>query len=128
MNPPRPHEVTPFFNLVLGYNNGVSFGMFNTDSIWNPLIFTAVALLIIAWLVRWLWHTRRWLTGVAIGFVIGGALGNVYDRLLYPGVVDFLDFHVGNWHWPAFNVADSGIVIGAVLLVAESLFAGREKS
>lgn len=128
MRPPRPIEVTPFFNLVLGFNTGVSFGMFNTDSMWNPLIFTGVALLIVAWLVRWLWRSQRPFTAVAIGLVIGGAIGNVYDRLLYPGVIDFLDFHAFGWHWPAFNVADSAIVGGALLLVGESLFASREKS
>lgn len=128
MNPPRVVPVTPFFNLVLGYNRGVSFGMFNTDSPWNAVVFTVIALAIVAWLLHWLSRTERKLTGFSIGLVVGGALGNVLDRLLHPGVVDFLDLHAFGWHWPAFNVADSAIVIGAVLLVVESLFTGRETS
>jgi signal peptidase II len=128
MNPPRAIPVTPFFNLVLGYNRGVSFGMFNSDGPWNAVIFTVIALAIVAWLLHWLTRTRRKLTGLSIGLVVGGALGNVLDRLRHPGVVDFLDFHAFGWHWPAFNVADAAIVVGAVLLVAESLFTGRETS
>jgi signal peptidase II len=127
MRPPRVLPVTPFFNLVMGWNRGVSFGMFNQDSPYNAWIFAGLALVIVAVLAVWLWRADRGLIGVAIGLIIGGALGNVVDRLRFGAVADFLDFHIGGYHWPAFNVADSGITIGAALLLADALFSRSEK-
>ena len=128
MNPPRITPVTPFFNLVMGWNRGVSFGLFNQDSPYNVWILTAVALRIVVALVFWLRKAERQMVVFAIGMVIGGAIGNVVDRLRFGAVADFLDFHVAGYHWPAFNVADSGITIGAGLLVLDALFAGPEKN
>lgn len=128
MQPPRAIEVTPFFNLVLAWNRGVSFGMFNTESSYGAMILIGVAMVIIAALAAWLWTAEHRWSAVAIGLVIGGALGNVVDRLQYGAVVDFLDIHGFGYHWPAFNVADAAICVGAGMLILESLFAGREKS
>lgn len=127
MQPPRIIPVTPFFNLVMGWNRGISFGLFDGDSVINVWILPLVALAIVAALVVWLRRVQgAWLVW-AIGLVIGGALGNVVDRLRFGAVADFLDFHVAGYHWPAFNVADSGITVGVTMLVLDSLFMGAEK-
>ncbi len=121
-------EVLPYFNLVRVWNYGVSFGMFNTDASYGPWMFVAVALAIVAALFTWLWRADNRLVAVALGLVIGGALGNIIDRIRWMAVFDFLDFHVGDWHWPAFNLADSGITVGVVLLLADGLLGGRRSS
>lgn len=127
MQPPRIIPVTPFFNLVMGWNRGISFGLFDGDSAVTVWILPLVALAIVAALVVWLRRVQgAWLAS-AIGLVIGGALGNVVDRLRFGAVADFLDFHVAGYHWPAFNVADSGITVGVTMLVLDSLFLGGEK-
>jgi len=127
MLPPRVIPVTPFFNLVMGWNRGVSFGMFNQHGPFNAWIFSGLALVIVGILLVWLWRAEGRLIGAAIGLIVGGALGNVVDRLRFGAVADFLDFHVAGYHWPAFNVADSGITIGAALLLADALFSRSEK-
>lgn len=123
MRPPRVIELTGFFNLVMGWNRGISFGLFNTASPYNAWILSAIALGIVAALAVWLGRARSPFLAAAIGLVIGGALGNVVDRLRFSAVFDFLDIHAAGYHWPAFNVADSAITVGAILLVVESLFA-----
>ncbi|MFQ6018578.1 MAG: signal peptidase II [Kiloniellaceae bacterium] len=128
MQPPRVIEVTGFFNLVLTYNFGISFGIFGGQGAWKPLGLSALALAVVAALLYWLWRQPERLLAVAIGLVVGGALGNVIDRLRFSAVVDFLDFHLGDWHWPAFNLADSAITVGVVLLVFDGLFGGRRNS
>ena len=123
--PPDPQhlaEVTGFFNLVLTYNPGVSFGMFQSDSPWQPYFLIALNLGVSAALLIWLYKQGVGLMPYAVGLVVGGAVGNAIDRLHKPGVVDFLDFHLAGWHWPAFNVADSAIVCGVALLIADGLF------
>jgi signal peptidase II len=121
MQPPRLIEVTSFFNLVLVWNRGISFGLFNNDSPWNSIILTAVALLISGGLAVWLTRVRRTGTAIAIGLIIGGALGNVFDRVRFGAVCDFLDLHAFGYHWPAFNVADAAISVGALILLYEAL-------
>ncbi|MGJ3260495.1 MAG: signal peptidase II [Rhodospirillales bacterium] len=128
MDPPRVIPVTPFFNLVLAWNRGVSFGMFAADSAWGPWLLTALACVIVIALAVWLWRTPSKLSVAALGLIIGGAIGNVIDRLQYGAVIDFLDVHAAGWHWPAFNVADSAICVGAAILVLESLFTRDETS
>ena len=123
MQPPRIIPVTPFFNLVLGHNRGISFGFFDGNSPLNQWLLSFVALTITAALVIWLARTDKPWVAVALGLIIGGAIGNVIDRLTGGAVVDFLDFHWGAHHWPAFNVADTGITMGAAALILESLFA-----
>nr|WP_295827166.1 signal peptidase II [uncultured Azospirillum sp.] len=127
---PVPHvvEVTSFFNLVLVWNFGVSFGTFAGGGALMPYILSAVAAVIAVCLIVWLKQAERRLIALALGFIIGGAVGNVVDRLMHGAVVDFLDFHLAGWHFWAFNVADSGISVGVVLLLIDGLFAGREKS
>jgi signal peptidase II len=116
-------EIIPgFFDLVMVWNTGVSFGMFGGDGALPPWLLSSVAVAISIMLFLWLQRVvLRW-TAVAIGLVIGGAVGNVVDRALWGAVFDFADFHVGGWHWPAFNVADAAIVIGVAGLLVESLF------
>jgi len=126
MNPPQRIEVTSFFNLVLAHNRGVSFGMFATGSETGKWILVAVATVISLFLVRWLWQARQPLSIIALGLIIGGAVGNIIDRVLIGAVVDFLDFHVAGWHWPAFNVADTAICIGAAGLIFDSIFSKEE--
>lgn len=126
MVPPRTIEVTSFFNLVLTYNRGVSFSLFNNDAAANPYIFSGLAVAIAIALVVWLRRIEYRLPALAIGLVIGGAVGNALDRVRFGGVVDFLDFHLQGNHWPAFNVADSAIVVGAGLLIIDALFRRRE--
>jgi signal peptidase II len=118
----RAIEVLPFFNLVTVWNYGISFGMFNSGSAGASIIFVILALAIVAALLFWLRSVTALLVAVALGLVIGGAIGNVVDRLRFGAVFDFLDFHVAGWHWPAFNLADSAITVGVVLLCIDALF------
>lgn len=127
MQPPRAIEITPFFDLVMVWNKGVTFGMFNTAPSWTRWGFTGLALAIVVALLLWLRKVEsRWLAA-SIGLVIGGALGNVIDRVRYGAVADFLDFHVYGYHWPAFNVADSAITVGVALLLIDA-WLGRKES
>lgn len=123
MDPPRLIPVTGFFNLVEVWNRGVSFGLFGVDSPWTPIILGGVALVITGVLLAWLRRVETPLLATALGAVIGGAVGNVIDRAIWGRVYDFLDFHVGGYHWPAFNVADSAITVGVVLILLDGLFA-----
>lgn len=126
MQPPRVIPLAPFFNLVLARNRGISFGMLHMDNEWGPWLLSALALAIVVWL--FLWQRRagsRWIAA-AVGLITGGAVGNVVDRIVQQGVTDFLDFHWGTAHWPAFNLADSAITVGVALLLAEALFIKRE--
>lgn len=121
-----PIAVTPFFNLVAVWNPGVSFGMFASYN--QPLILIALSLVIIAVLFVWLARNGFPMVAIALGLVIGGATGNIIDRLRYGKVFDFLDFHLAGWHWPAFNIADSGIVIGVVVLCIHGMFFEKKAS
>ncbi|MFO1128930.1 MAG: signal peptidase II [Rhodospirillales bacterium] len=127
MDPPRVIEVTPFFNLVYAWNRGVSFGVFNSDAGWNVWVLPLVALAICVALAIWLARSANRITTTGLGMIIGGAIGNVIDRLRFGAVFDFLDVHAAGWHWPAFNLADSAISIGVVLLVLDSLFSSGEQ-
>ena len=118
--------VAPVLNFALVANRGVSFGLFNTNQSLNALGFALIAALIIAALLVWLARTRDRLLQVAIGLVVGGAVGNIVDRLRLGAVVDFLDFHIGDWHWFIFNLADAAISIGVGLMVIDGLRGRRE--
>jgi signal peptidase II len=113
--------VTSFFNLVMVWNHGVSFGLFSEHR--QPYALIAVALAMVAFLMHWLKRAEHRFVAIAIGLVIGGAIGNVIDRLRFGAVADFFDFHVMGYHWPAFNIADSCIFIGVVVLLLESIVA-----
>ena len=126
MNPPQVIPVTDFFNLVLGFNTGVSFGLFGQAPAWLLMAFT---LAIVAGLLVWIHRSDSRLTASALGLVVGGALGNLLDRLRQGAVTDFLDFYIGSYHWPAFNLADVAIVCGGGLLLVESVLArGKTKA
>lgn len=114
--------VLPFFNLVLVWNRGVSFGMLSSTSAYGPLLLVVISLVIIGFLVAWLIRiTDKWLY-VAVCAIIAGALGNIIDRIRFGAVVDFLDLHAFGWHYPAFNVADSAIVLGIAFVLFDSIF------
>lgn len=122
MVPPRTIEIVPFFNLTLGFNTGVSFGMFRDLFVEQPLMLAGITVVIAAGLFVWAVRTTKRIEAFAFGLIAGGAVGNVVDRVRHGAVTDFLDFHVGDWHWPNFNMADVTITIGVVLLLAGSLW------
>ncbi len=114
--------VTSFFNLVLVMNPGASFSFLADAGGWQRWFFVGLALAICTWLLVMIRrHARERLMPAALVLVLGGALGNVIDRIRFGAVVDFLDVHLSGWHWPAFNVADSAISIGVVLLLWQQL-------
>jgi signal peptidase II len=115
--------LTSFFNLVLTGNRGMSFGLFNTNATMNTAIFTVLAAVIVIALVVWLRRAHNPVIRIALGMIIGGAIGNVIDRLMRGAVVDFLDFHIGAWHWYAFNLADAAICLGVIALLLDGLLA-----
>ena len=123
----RPIAVTPFFNLVMVWNRGVSFGMLDALGAVAPWLLSGLALAVVIGLLLWLRRSEHAMMAIGLGLVIGGALGNVIDRLRYGAVVDFLDFHLAGWHWPAFNLADAGICVGAGLIVVDGLLAPRRQ-
>jgi len=120
------HPVTGFFNLVLTYNKGAAFSFLAGASGWQKQFLTAVGILaslfILYLLAR---HGTQKLFSLALALILGGAVGNLIDRIAYGHVIDFLDFHWRGWHWPAFNVADSAIVGGAALLILDELLRVR---
>ncbi len=114
--------VTSFFNIVRAHNPGAAFSFLAGASGWQRWFFTAIgvgAAVFIVWLLRA--HAGQRLFSFALTLILGGAIGNVVDRLQHGYVVDFLDFHWAGWHFPAFNIADSGITVGAVLLILDEL-------
>lgn len=124
----RMIEVTPFFALVMVWNRGISFGLMNADLPYLRWLFVVLAAAIVVALALWLRHVSLWWLGAGIGLVIGGAVGNLIDRVSYGAVADFFDLHVAGYHWPAFNVADAAISVGVVLLLADALFVGPRRS
>ena len=120
--------VTSFFNLVLTYNPGAAFSFLSDQPGWQRWFLSGIAMvaaLLILFLLRKYQHEK--LFCLSLSLILGGALGNLYDRILLGHVVDFLDFYMGNYHWPAFNIADTAIVIGAALMIFES-FQSKESS
>ena len=122
----QPVPVMPFLNLTLTHNTGAAFSLLSDAGGWQRWFFAGltivVAIIIVVWLTR-LTAGLRWLAA-ALSLVLGGALGNLWDRLVIGAVVDFIDVYYGTWHWPAFNVADSAICVGAVMLVVSTLKEG----
>jgi len=121
--------VLPVLDLIMAWNYGVSFGLFQQDSAvgqWALVLFKVAAVVLIGW---WLWRAESRLTAIALGLIAGGAVGNGLDRILYGAVADFFAFHIttASWQfqWYVFNLADVGIVAGVGLLLYESLFGGR---
>jgi len=116
-----PITVTPFFNLALAWNRGVSFGMFSDGAV-GPWLFFAFSALFSVGLAVWLVRTDGTALRYGLGLMVGGAMGNAIDRMRWGAVADFLDVHAFGWHFWTFNVADAAISVGAALLIADSLF------
>ena len=119
-------RVVPGLDLVLVGNTGVSFGLFNRGFTWGPWIFSLVALAIVAVLVQALRRASRLLPVTGMGLIIGGAIGNLVDRIRLGSVVDFIDVHRGDWHWYVFNAADAAICVGVALLLLDGLLTRPE--
>lgn len=118
--------VTDFFNLVLVYNPGAAFSFLANHSGWQRWFFVILAAVICSWLIHLIWrHREECLQPGAFALVVGGAVGNVLDRLIRGKVVDFLDFHLAEQHWPAFNLADSAIFLGVVLMILAQVLESR---
>lgn len=116
----QSEAITSYFNLVMVYNKGAAFSFLSDQPGWQRYFFTAVsaiASLFILWMLKR--HPTQRLFCWALALILGGAVGNLIDRIAYGHVIDFLDFHVSGWHWPAFNVADSAITVGALLFVLD---------
>ncbi len=124
-----PNKITSFFNLTLMHNEGVAFSILADQSGWQRYFIAVVASLIVLWLLYWLRYNRSSLKlqNTALVLVIGGALGNIVDRIWLGYVVDFIELHYNGYYWPAFNVADSAIFLGAVLLIIDA-FKNKESN
>lgn len=118
----------PFFNLTLAYNEGAAFSFLSDEGGWQRWLFSGLALLVTLVLVVWMKRLRsdERLLAIALALIIGGALGNLVDRMLWGHVIDFLDLYYRQWHWPAFNLADSAIVLGVSLFILDTLRQGRK--
>jgi signal peptidase II len=118
----------PMFNLTLSYNTGAAFSFLSEAGGWQRWFFTVLALVISVALVVWiksLSQKERW-NAIALSLILGGAIGNVIDRIIFGHVIDFLDVYYQQWHWPIFNIADSAISIGVAILIFEGLFGNKE--
>ena len=122
-----PYDLSSFCNLVLVYNKGVSFGFFQNNHVFGKFSLILVALVLISWLVWALLKSQNPLEAFSYGLIIGGAFGNVLDRFIYGAVVDFLDFHLFHYHWPAFNMADSAIVLGVGIVLLQQFIDFKKK-
>jgi len=125
----RQVEILPFMNLTLMQNEGAAFSFLADAGGWQRWFFVVLTVVITVFLLRWLRslsEDERWLA-IAIALIIGGAIGNLIDRVQYGYVIDFLDFHALGWHWPAFNIADSAIFIGATIVVWDAIFGSDGK-
>jgi len=122
----RTIPVTSYLNFVLVWNKGVTFGILSRiGQHYMPYILVGIAAAILLLLGRWLWRTQSTLVALALGAIMGGAIGNVIDRLRYGAVADFLDFHYHDYHWYAFNVSDAAIVSGVALLLIDGMVRGK---
>lgn len=113
--------VNPFLNIVMVWNRGISFGMMNDYGASVALLFIGLAMIISLLLIIWIALSRSLFISFALSLIVGGAFGNVVDRVRFNAVIDFLDFHLAQRHWPAFNVADAAIVLGALLIMSHTL-------
>jgi len=120
----RPVELTSWLNMTLAHNYGAAFSFLNDAGGWQRWLFTGLASVVTVVLIVWLFRlpAREKLTAAALGLIIGGAVGNLVDRVNHGYVVDFIDVYYRDWHWPAFNLADSAITCGVILLLIDGLF------
>lgn len=126
MQPPRTYNILPVFDIVLVWNKGISFGMLSSHSSLAKWALVALAGALVLVLLNWLVKAESKLQAVGLGLIIGGAVGNIVDRLTYGAVVDFLSFHYGQYYFPAFNAADSFITIGVILLILDQIFGNKK--
>lgn len=123
-----PLAVVPGLNLTLTYNTGAAFSFLSQAGGWQRWLFSGFAIVISGILVTWLYRlprADRWLAA-ALALVLAGALGNLWDRLAYGYVIDYIDFYYKYWHWPAFNVADAAITTGAVMLIIDAIWLSHD--
>ncbi len=120
-------QIMPHFNLTYVHNTGAAFSFLSEAGGWQRWFFAGLALVISVVIAVWLARLKQHetLLAVALSLVLGGAIGNLIDRLAYGYVIDFLDVYYQTWHWPAFNIADSAITLGVILMLVESFFLGR---
>ena len=123
---PWPVEVTPFFDLVMVWNRGISFGLFQSEETGRWLLVGLAGIVSLA-LVSWIWRAATLWVGSALGLILGGALGNAWDRFQWGAVADFFDAHAFGYHFWAFNIADMGISVGVFMLVLDSFLRGAER-
>lgn len=126
----RSLQILPFFNLILSFNKGAAFNFLGQQNGWQVLFLSAISVIVIVALLIWLLrlsYPNTW-TACALSLVIGGAAGNLIDRVRYSVVTDFFDFHIGNWHYATFNTADSAIVTGVVMLLLQTCFMKKPAS
>jgi signal peptidase II len=118
----EPVGLLPFFNLRLAYNTGAAFSFLGNAGGWQRWFFAGISVLVISVLVVWMRRLKpeQWQLSAAFALIIGGALGNLIDRLVYGHVIDFIDVYYKTWHWPTFNIADSAITVGAGLLLLDA--------
>ncbi len=119
-----------FFNFTLAYNEGAAFNFLSEAGGWQRWFFTALALGVSIILIIWLKNLKsgdRW-AALALALIIGGALGNLIDRLLYGHVIDFIQWYYRQWYWPSFNIADSAISVGATILIIAALFGQNDET
>ena len=120
--------ITSFFKLVYVFNTGISFSLFSNNVSWMPIVFSLVGFIFVLLLIFWLSKAETRFQASGLGLIIGGALGNITDRLIHGAVFDFLDFHLFEYHFPAFNVADISISLGVIMVIFENIFIqGRKK-
>jgi signal peptidase II len=124
----NPVELGPFVDLILVWNTGVSFGMLQNNAGVIQWLLAGFAGAVSIALSIWLSRTESKVLALALGLIIGGALGNALDRILWGAVADFIDFHIADWHWWVFNVADTAVVVGFALILLDGLFTGKSRS
>jgi signal peptidase II len=123
----QPVPVFPGFNFTLMHNKGAAFSFLSDQSGWQRWFFTVIAIVVSVAIVIWMKRlpADHRLTAVSLALILGGAVGNVWDRILLGYVIDFIDVYYADYHWPAFNIADSAISVGACLLIIDSLRHGK---
>jgi len=128
--PGEPVEIFSWFNLVIAYNKGAAFSFLAAAGGWQRYLFLGIAVVAVVVIVLWLQRLPLSERGTAIGLnlILGGAVGNLIDRALHGHVVDFIQWHYSDWYWPAFNIADSAISVGAALIILLSLRSPRSGS
>ncbi|ENR5393660.1 signal peptidase II [Providencia rettgeri] len=125
----EPHPIMPFFNIMYAQNFGAAFSFLADEGGWQRWFFAGIAIgiSVILMVMMYRQSAQKRLSNIAYALIIGGAIGNLSDRLVHGFVIDYLDFYVGNWHWPTFNLADMAICIGAALVIIEGFLPDKSK-